>query len=296
MKLSAQELDALCEYVDGRREAGAGYDAIADTLQAYTVPRKAGEAPLLTEEDLDNLEPLHRKWKQRQVYLEKQRVAGDSRSGTQVPEVKVDWRLAADGYLNLKAAPPAEPTIFERADALRAVMYLKRSLLRAKTRWVTCKTITLRPGMEWEEHRGPGKIVKADGTEAQWLWGCVVVKQGGAVKLVMEECRKRALRPVGWHGHKHPALELERRELHGERIDVKDISARLATLLHTCLGGDKSPFRNNEHLAQLLGVTREAMRVRKKRIMQDAGLRSAEGLVPNRANGGRVAQERRKAG
>ena len=87
---------------------------------------------------------------------------------------------------------------------------------------------------------------------------------------------------------------VERRELDGERIDVRDISARLAVVLHTCLGGQRSPFRNNEHLAQLLGVTREAMRVRKKRFIAEAGLRSAAGMAPNRARGGRATQAKRK--
>lgn len=296
MKLSREELDALCEYVEGRREAGAMYDAIAESLQGYTAPGYKGGAPRLTEEDLENLEPLHRKWKQRQSYLEKQRESGDRRGGSGVPETMVDWSGGDESRRHLKLdRPGVDPVIFERAEALKAVMYLKRGLLRAQWRWVTYKTITLRPGMEWEECRGPGKMCGPDGAEVQWLWGCVVVRQGGQVKLVLEECRMRAVRSAGWHGFKCGALEVERRELDGEKIDVKDISARLATLLHTCLGGERSPFRNNAQLAELLGVTREAMRMRKKRIMKDAGMRSAEGQVPNRGNGGRVAQQRKKA-
>ena len=292
MKLNKQELEAVCEYVDGRREAGASYEAIADELRPYTVPLTRGGEPRLTEADLDDIERLHRRWKTRQLYLERQRATGDGRSGTLVPEVAVDWQ-AAD-HVKVETVPVAAPSLFERAEALHVVMYLKRSLLSAEWRWVSYKTRTLTPGLEWRQHEGPGKLTLPDGKEAEWLWGAVVLSRDGVVQEVFEECRKRSVKPSGWHGCLHPALEMERRELSGEAINAKDLSARLATLLHTCLGGKRSPFRNNEHLAQLLGVTREAMRVRKKRIMKEAGMRSAEGQVPERAKGGRAGVEKRK--
>lgn len=295
MKLSANEMAALCEYVDGRRAAGATYEVIAGELAAYTVAKK-GEEPRLTEEDLDGLEGWHRQWSQRQAYLQRQRASGDVRAGSKVAEVAVDWQEVDEGKMRLDGATSAtDPALFERAETLRAVMYLKRGLLRARWKWVLFRNVGLPEGVECEECRGPGRCLMADGREAEWLVRAVIFrrKKDGAVTEVFEECRVRRERPVGWKGSRAVRMDLERRELDGEQIDIRDVSARLAALLHTCLGGARSPFRNNQHLAQLLGVTREAMRVRRLRIMQDAGLRSAEGLVPARANGGRAAQERK---
>ena len=137
-------------------------------------------------------------------------------------------------------------------------------------------------------------MVRGDGVECRWLWGAIIVRRNGVVVEVLEECRKRQVCGPCRAAGKYGGVMVERRELDGERIDVRDISARLAVVLHTCLGGQRSPFRNNEHLAQLLGVTREAMRVRKKRFIAEAGLRSAAGMAPNRARGGRATQAKRK--
>ncbi len=295
MKLSPQELAAVCEYVDGRRAAGVRYDDIAEELLVYTRPQRQGEEPRLSVTELDSLEIWHSQWKRRHAYLLRQRASGDPRGGTGgIIEVPVDFAEADAGVMVLRReSDRMEPSLAERADTLKAVMYLKRSLLRAKWRWTYYKTLVLRDGMTWCQVRGPGRIGLPDGTEGLWLSGAVIIRRGDAVTEVMEECRKRRVQPAGWHGFEYPTLEVERIDLVGEKIDVRDIAARLAALLHTTLGGARSPFRNNEHLAQLLGVTREAMRVRKQRIMREAGMQSGQGLCPNRGNGGRASQARR---
>lgn len=291
MKLSAQELAALCEYVDGRRAAGMSYEVIANELEPYT----QGDDPRMSEEDLDGLEAWHRQWMRRRVYQRKQRQCGDVRGGSGgIAEVEMDWSDADEGKTRLdRVQSAAGPTLCARAETLRAVMYLKRGLLKARWRWVLFRNVELPEGVERVECVGPGCCELADGRVAEWMWGAVMFRKAGEVLEIFEECRVRRERPAGWNGSRGRRIDLERRELDGEQIDMRDLSARLAALLHTCLGGAGSEFRNNEHLAQLLGVSREAMRVRKKRIMKDAGLRSAEGLVPARANGGRAGQRAR---
>lgn len=295
MNLSLTELAALCEYVDGRRAAGCTYDSIADDLAPYTLARPGAE-PRMTEDDLDDLELWHRQWTRRQAYMERQRESGDPRGGTGgIAEVAIDWQSADAGAIKIdhsKAAP--DITLSDRADTLQAIAYLKKGLLKARWKWVFHKLVPLLEGMTWETIRGPGSATLPDGTVAAWLSQAVILRRSTGIVDVFSECRRKQIRKPGWMGGKHPRIVIQRREVDGEKIDVRDISARLATLLHTCLGPVRSTFRSNEHLAKLLGVTREAMRVRKKRIMTKAGIRSGEGLAPARAAGGRATQAKRR--
>ena len=295
MKLSPLECEALCEYVDGRRAAGAGYDVIAAELEPYT----HGEDARMTDAELDVIEEWHRKWQRRQKYLEKQRASGDVRGGSGgIAEVGVDWQTAESAGVKvdhsaLGAGRSEMESLLLKAEALRVVMYFKKALLRANYEWKFYRGVMLTDGVGYEAKRGPGRC-RVGEDDVEWLWGAVVLRrEGGGVFAVFEECRVRRLRPAGWKGQKFARLEMERRELDDDSIDVRDLSARLAALLHTCLGAAHSPFRNNEHLAQLLGVTREAMRVRGNRIREAAGMKSGQGLMPARGNGGRVSQAKR---
>lgn len=294
MKLSGAEREALHEYVEGRLASGSQWHAIAADLEAYT----RGDDAKLTEAELDGLPELHRAWKRRRAFVEKQRQRGDRRAGTGgIAEVEVDWHAADEGAVKLDLLTEDRlPSLLQRAEALRAVMYLKRALLKARWKWVFFKNVSVPTGMTYEVCKKPGREKLADGTEAEWVSGAVITRRADGVACeVYEECRIRRPRPAGWTGCRTARLDLERRELIGEMIDMRDISARLAALMHVCLGGERSPFRNNEHLASLLGVSREAMRVRKKNIMREAGIRSAVGMAPNRAAGGRACQRNRKA-
>ncbi len=294
MKLSRHEMDALCEYAEGRLAAGAPWHVIAEELEAYT----QGEDAKLTEADLDSLQEWHRTWKRRGAFVDRQRRNGDCRGGAGgVAEVEVDWQAADAGAVKLAVQTEERvPTLAERAEALRVLMYLRKGLLKARWKWVDFKKVRVLAGSVVELVRGSGRIVRGDGSTAEWMSGAVIIrKTDGTLEAVYEDCRVRAVRPEGWRGSRGRwrTLELKRRELAGEIIDVRDVSARLATLLHVCLGGAHSPFRNNEHLATLLGVSREAMRVRKQKIIQHAGIRTAEGMAPNRAAGGRAAQRKK---
>lgn len=295
MKLNRHEMNALCEYADGRLAAGAPWHVIAEELEAYT----QGEDAKLTEADLDSLQEWHRTWKRRGAFVDRQRRNGDCRGGAGgVAEVEVDWQAADAGAVKLAVQTEERvPTLAERAEALRVLMYLRKGLLKARWKWVDFKWVRVPEGGVWEECRGPGRTVRADGSEAEWISEAVIIRGAdGRVLEVYEEARRKQLRPEGWRGKNWRTLVLKRRELDGEIIDVRDVSAQLATLLHVCLGGAQSPFRNNQHLATLLGVSREAMRVRKQKIIQHAGIRTAEGMAPNRAAGGRAAQRKKAEG
>lgn len=296
MRLSKLELAALCECIDERRASGASWGQIEEELAGYTVPERAGVEPRMSEEDMGRLPELHRRWARQQEFVARQRASGDARAVSRgVAEVLLTEAAGVAEALpeTVASVGPEALALASRVEALRVVRYLSDRLLQARWEWVLYRKISLKAGEVCEVREGVGRVDLGDGTEVSWMLGAVVICRGTLVRAVYPECSLRGLRPVE-RGRRSPRAEIWRRELVGKEIDMRGLSASLAVLLHICLGGEHSPFRNNEHLAELLGVSREAIRMRKKSTMARTGIRSAEGLVPARAKGGKRTQELKK--
>jgi hypothetical protein len=273
MALSDEQREALCEYVDGRRAAGVRWDEIEEAV-----------AGMMSEEELGQLERWHKEWSRKRLYEARQRVAGDRRAGGEsVAEVTVDWASpeAAGLKLDLSAYAAAGDVVLEdRAVALAVVRYLHEGLLTARVRWRYHARVRLADGEKLVRVKGPGRAVTLAGVERVWLT-CAVLRMAGAeVVEVYPETRKKMMseRQLAAQGLRGRYVELERRALDGEALSTKEVSARLAAVLHTFLGGAGSKWRNNAELAKALGVSRQAVQVRKRKLLAKAGARTAEGL------------------
>jgi hypothetical protein len=190
---------------------------------------------------------------------------------------------------------PADPILIDRANALRVVEYLRAGMLQTRWRWRYLSWRRLAEGETWETSPGPGEATLPGGGVVRWLMQAVIVLDAaGGILSAFPECR--AFRRH-YEGHKpsHRAgdcLEIQRREADCRELDVRELAARLAAVMSAALGAAGSGIRDNAELARILGVSREAVRVRKLRITQAAGMRAVEGLAPARAAGGRASQRK----
>lgn len=274
--MTKEQLDAICEYVDGRRAAGDRWDVIEEAL--------AGGVP---EETLERLPELHRRWQRARRYEAQQAVVGDLRQGNSVGAITVDWAAADEAALKLavSAGSTADPTLAERAEALRVIEYLRTGLLQERWGWKFLARVPIDDDAQWVDVRGPGEVWLRDGRHVQWRARGVVVRDaGGAAILAWGEARVRRIIPAGerpkgaFSRDPRRHLQIERMELDAAVVDPREISARLAALIHTFLGSAGSPWRNNAELAGALGVSRQAIQMRRKRLMRAAGARAGEGL------------------
>jgi hypothetical protein len=272
--MTQEQVDALCEYADGRREAGERWDVIAERLSGS-----------IDEAVLEQLEELHRKWKGKQAYVERQLVAGDARVGCSVGAVVMD---AVGDVAGAAGEEAADVSLSERAEALRVVSYLKSGLLQARYRWRYHGLHPIDDGETVEDVRGPGSVELESGdVVCWWVRGVVVRSAEGCPVRAWSEARARKIIPEqharpSWAAQKlsdpRRHVQLERIDLDGEVVDAREISARLAAVLHTFLGSQGSPWRNNAELAEALGVSRQAIQMRRRRLLKAAGARTGDGI------------------
>ena len=270
--MTQEQLDALCEYADGRREAGVRWDVIEEEMDGR-VPQRV----------LDRLPSLHKAWARKRLYEPRQRVGGDKRQGQSVAEVTVDWASADAAALKLDLAAvagAAEVALDDRAVALAVVRYLHEGLLTARTRWKHWRYLPVGDEERLVRCWGPGRAVTVTGQTVTWLTCAVLVECAGAVRAVYAEAKYKLLTAkmgasLGVRGR---YCRIFRRELDAEVLSPKEVSARLAAVLHTFLGGAGSKWRNNAELAKALGVSRQAVQVRKRKLLKKAGARAADGL------------------
>jgi hypothetical protein len=284
--MTPDQLEALCEWAAGERAAGRSWAAMEEQLVG------------VSEEVVGRLPNLVEAWLGRQRLMTKREANGDRRAkgersvGAQSMEVipGVEAAAAAGELV-------ADPVLIDRANALRVVTYLRDGMLRVRWRWRYVRVMRLATGESWEVVEGPGEAVVMDGEVVKWLVQAVVVRDAaGAVVAVFPESRAFWRREGcgGPHRRQGGRLEIQRREADCRELDLRELAARLAAVLATALGADGSGFKDNAELARILGVTREAVRVRKLRIAQNAGMRAVEGLAPARAAGGKAAQRKRR--
>jgi hypothetical protein len=248
--MNPEQRDALCEYVDGQREAGRRYDEIADKLE--------GKLP---EESLEKLEDWHRQWKKKQWRdeLERQR--------TMVPMGETEF--AAGETEN------EEWAVNGSRGEKEMIRYLAQRLIGreivtdgGKIRWKPLYTRSLMEGQSCEWVKGAGQ---AGGFK--WMHSAVVFRTGERIDHVEVEARiRRRVRPGSKRSQllrlNREAVELEKLDLVREQLDHEEISARLAALLQTFLGKG-SGIRSGAHLARLTNRTRQAVSARKLLIAED---------------------------
>ena len=280
--LQPEQLDALAEWAAGRRAAGDSWAAMEAQL------------PDIPDDVAARLPQLVAGWLDRQRLQAKRLAGGDRRAQgeTSVAAQSLET-LTTEAWAGVS---PADPILIDRANALRVVEYLRAGMLRVRWRWRYLRWWKLEELQTWQTLPGAGGATLPGGETVQWLNQAVVIMdETGRVLAAFPECRAY-LRREGAFGRRHrngDRLEIQRREADCRDLDLRELAARLAAIMSAALGA-ASGFRDNADIASLLGVSREAVRVRKLRLTQAAGMRAVEGLVPARAAGG-VASKRRQA-
>jgi hypothetical protein len=247
--MTPEQHDAVCEYVDGMREAGRRYDEIAQTLE--------GKLP---ESALERLEESHRRWKRREWRNELKRlheaVSLDNIDVAETPSSGEEFSLAGG------------------RDELETVRYLAQRLIGldviedGESRWKPLCMRALNEGQTCEMVKGPGQ---ANG--CAWRFSAVIFRTGTRIDHVEPEARIRRRVPKGSHRaakyrFRREAVEIERLNVTGEKLDKDQICARLAALLQTYLGR-ASGIKSGAHLARLTNRTRQAVSARKLLIAED---------------------------
>jgi hypothetical protein len=306
--MTAEQRDALCEYVDGLRAAGRRYDEIAETLEGK-----------LAESELDRLEVWHRQWARRQ-WREKQLAqahvpigdvelaAGETETG--------DWEGAGGRgeaelvrYLaerlvghDLRGGKPrwrverglSEWSASGAANAVRPFLTLHlRHEAPATRQWKPHYLRSLREGQTCEYVRGAGKVAGV-----RWMHCAVIFRTGGLIDHIEVEARiRRRVYPGSPRavrlGLLREAVQLEKLNLVREKLDHEEISARLAALLQTYLGKE-SGIKSGAHLGRLTNRTRQAVSARKLLIAEDyyeatGGRAGFEGLTSAKRHRQKVA-------
>ena len=304
--LPPDQLNALAEWAAGRRAAGDSWAAMEEQLAD------------LPDEVVSQLPRLVSQWYDKQRLAVKRAAACDRRAQGEVSvgamslEAMQEGRTGESGFRSSSVnrrddiasnieerwagVAPADPILTDRANALRVVEYLRGGLLKARWRWRYLRWWRLAEGETWETVSGAGCATLPGGEEVRWAVQAVVVRDAaGAILSAFPECRAYLRREEAF-GRRHrngDRLEIQRRESDCRELDVRELAARLAAVMSAALGATGSGIRDNAELARILGVSREAVRVRKLRITQAAGMRAVEGLAPARAAGGRASQLKR---
>jgi hypothetical protein len=245
MGLTAIQLDAICEWADGLREAGLRWDEIEGRLE--------GQVP---EEVLEGLEAMHRAWsrkrlaerltkEEREEELDGDKVAAESGGGDVVP------RAGSDGAAVIEFL----------AERLIGRLPRKEDVL-----WSKQTAVAVPEGHSVERRRGPGEACGV-----QW-WSCAVllVHEGKAVR-VWPEARVRQICEAGnvWATRQRfrgTVMRLEFLRLDEERLNVREIAHRVAALLHAYLGASGTGIASNVHLAELTGTSRQNISQMKQRV------------------------------
>lgn len=252
-----------------------------------------GQLQGIPEDVVTRLPSLVNAWLGRQRLATKRAATCDRRAQgeTSVAAQSLDAMTEQDWA----GVAPADPVLVDRANALRVVEYLRAGMLRARWRWRYLRWWKLRDSETWETVPGPSEATLPGGEVVRWLMQAVVIRDAsGGILSAFPECRaycRHYAGPDSTHGQGY-RLEIQRREADCRELDLREMAARLAAVMSAALGAAGSGIRDNAELARILGVSREAVRVRKLRITQAAGMRAVEGLAPARAAGGKASQRK----
>lgn len=278
-QLDPLQLEALAEWAAGRRAAGDSWAAIEAAL------------PDIPDDVVAKLPSLVASWLGRQRLAAKRAATHDRRAQGECSVAASS--LDAMGEADWAGVSPADPVLVDRANALRVIQYLRDGMLRARWRWRYLRWWKLRDSETWETVPGPSEATLPGGEVVRWLMQAVVVRDAaGGILAAFPECRAFLRGYTSRKRGQTVSLEIQRREADCRELDLREIAARLAAVMSAALGSTGSGIRDNAELARILGVSREAVRVRKLRITQAAGMRAVEGLAPARAAGGKASKRK----
>lgn len=225
MKLSALQIESLCEWADGQRAEGLTWDEIGAKL--LEISGKV-ELPPGT---LASLPEWYAVWKKREFRKEAKRAVPVEPS-------------------SLEAVAAAESVSDEggRGQGLLEVLrYLGGELVSAKPVWKREQKYTLREGEGVEYRHGQGE---------SWLHCAVLILQAGRIVRVFPERRIIGKIPAGWNGTRGETLRMEWLSLECEELDREKIITRFAAAMQLHHSG--SGLKSAAHLAALTGRTRQA--------------------------------------
>jgi len=245
MGLNAIQLDAICEWADGLREAGLRWDEIEGRLE--------GQVP---EEVLEGLESAHRAWsrkrlaerltrEEREEELDGDKVAAESGGGDVVP------RAGSDGAAVIE---------------FLAERLIGRRPRKGDVLWGRKTAVAVPEGHRIERRAGSGEACGVG-----W-WSCAVLLiQGEKIVKVWPEARVRQWLEPGSNWAKkrkfrRPVIHLQFIKLDEERLNVREIAHRVAALLHAYLGASGTGIASNVHLAELTETTRQNISQMKQRV------------------------------
>jgi len=243
--MTAEQIEAIMEWVDGERAAGRRWDEIEERIE--------GQIP---EDLLEKLEGMHRTWARRRL---NERLAREER------EEELDGdRVAADAGI---------PSVALRAESSGAevIEFLAHRLIGrlprpGDVRWGRRTEISVPDGHAYEVRVGPGEAAGV----RWWVCAVVLLRDGEPVRAYPEARVRQVLRAGhAWltkRGMKGEAIRLEFLRLDEERLNAREIAHRVAALLHAYLGGSTG-IRSNVHLAQLTGTTRQNISQMKQRVV-----------------------------
>jgi hypothetical protein len=272
--MTAEQIEAIMEWVDGERAAGRRWDEIEERIE--------GQIP---EELLNQLESMHRRWARGRL---NERLAKEER------EEELDGdRVAAD---------PGRPSVALRAESSGAgvIEFLAWRLIGRQpragdVRWGRTTEIVVPAGHELEIRKGPGEAAG----QRWWVCAVLLIADGKAVR-VWPEARVRCVLRAGtaWMERKKyrtDRIRLQFLSLDEERLNAREISHRVAALLHAYLGSSTG-IRSNVELARLTGTTRQNISQMKQRVAAKhyeatGGLAGFEGMQSARRIRDRVRKK-----
>lgn len=219
-RLEAVEWQSLCEHADGRRAAGAAWHDIEEEAAAAGV----------CEEDLAEMQSRHRRWARREQKLAASTV-----------ELPAELPSTAGDALTFSSV---------QEETRRLAIYVfGDGILKAVPVWRQAKGRTLRRGDTYEVMDGPGK---------GWLECAVIIQHADGAREILAEHRVRqCIAPGRLDRGKNLRLRLEVLELE-EGLNAQGILRRAAAVAYGYFS-ERSGIRNASHLADVSGVSRQAV-------------------------------------
>jgi hypothetical protein len=141
--------------------------------------------------------------------------------------------------------------------------YLQPGILKLKVVWKFWRWRKIREGETVEQRQGPGTATLR-GQSVSWLACALVIVKMGEVTDVFPEAKVKRHRVI-----KKGALtaEIHRLEISGEQLNRDELCRRFAAMLRL-YKGSASGLRSQVHLAQVSGVTKQAVNDMSLRMKQ----------------------------
>ena len=259
-RLTAVEWQSLCEHADGRREAGAAWHVIEEEAAAAGV----------CEEDLAELQVRHRQW-----------IRGEQKRTAAAEELPAELPATAGDALSFSSV---------HEDTRKVAMYVfGPGILKAEPVWRGTVNRTLKKGDTVEICEGAG---------ASWLVCAVIIRHADGTREIFPEHRVRQRCREAVRGRsKGETLRMQVLDLE-EGFDTAGIVRRAAAVAYGYFA-ERSGIRNASHLADVSGVSRQAVHAGQVKLREGHKERAGKvtglaGQVPSRRPGKGAGPKGRK--